>query len=372
MRRVAIFTTAYLPLIGGAEIAIAEITKRFSDFHFDIYTARLNRKLPAVEQFGHVTVYRLGLGFYFDKWWLALFGHRQARRHHHKIPYDFIWGVMASFGGLAARNFKKLNPTLPFLLSLQEGDNLATIEFKGRLTLGAFTDIFLQADHIQPISFYLSDWAKKIGATGQIEVIPNGVDLKTFKLRITNPHNKIPTIITTSRLVPKNGLLYLVRAMSLITSSARLIIVGSGRQKEFLRKEVKSLRLDHRIQFIDHANHNDLAERLAEADIFVRPSLSEGLGNAFLEAMAVGLPVVGTPVGGIPDFLEHGETGWLVRPADSRSIAKMIDFILDPKNKSKVKNVVVNARYLVEKKYDWDTVALQFRSLFSRILNSSG
>ena len=371
MRRVAIFTTAYLPFIGGAEIAVDEITKRFRDFHFDIYTARLNRKLPVLEEFDHVTVYRLGFGFYFDKWWLALMGQRKALEQHHKIPYDFIWGIMASFGGLAARNFKKLNPNIPFLLSLQEGDNLTRVELKGKVTLGAFTDIFFQADHIQPISSYLSDWAKKIGTLGKIEVIPNGVDLKTFKLRSSIPHNKVPIIITASRLVPKNGLLYLIRAISLINSPAKLVIIGSGYEEATLKKEVSHLRLENRIKFVNRLNHNDLAKKLAAADIFVRPSLSEGLGNAFLEAMAVGVPVIGTPVGGIPDFLRHDKTGWLVRPADSQSIAKMIDYILSPKNKPEVKKIIQTARHLVEKKYDWDTIALQFRSLFSRILDSA-
>src|SRR6056297_1497875 len=97
MKKIAVFTTAYFPFIGGAEVAVKEISKRLTDHHFDVYTARLSRKLPKTEVEGNVTIHRLGWGCFLDKLYLAFWGHRKVVGE-----YDLIWGIMASFGGLAA------------------------------------------------------------------------------------------------------------------------------------------------------------------------------------------------------------------------------------------------------------------------------
>jgi len=87
---------------------------------------------------------------------------------------------------------------------------------------------------------------------------------------------------------------------------------------------------------------------LALADVFVRPSLSEGLGNVFLEAMAAGLPIIGTPVGGILDFLKDGETGLFCRIKNPKSIAEKIKEILsDDRLREKL---IQNGQKLAEEK----------------------
>jgi len=93
------------------------------------------------------------------------------------------------------------------------------------------------------------------------------------------------------------------------------------------------------------------------------------LGNSFLEAMAAEVPVVATPVGGIPDFLEDGKTGWFCKVRDPQSIAEKIQYILDEKNKDEVEWVVKNAKELVEKKYNWDNIAIQMNNIFNKLTN---
>ena len=103
------------------------------------------------------------------------------------------------------------------------------------------------------------------------------------------------------------------------------------------------------------------------ADVFVRPSLSEGLGISFLEAMACGTAVIATSVGGIPDFLEYGVTGWFCEPKNFKSIAEKINYVLDENNKDEVGRVVERARRMVGEKYDWDKIALRMGEIFKKI-----
>ena len=79
-------------------------------------------------------------------------------------------------------------------------------------------------------------------------------------------------------------------------------IIGSGSDEKKLKDLAKELKVDDIIQFLGHIEPEKVYDYLAEADIFVRPSRSEGLGSSFLEAMGAGLPIIGTPVGGIVDF----------------------------------------------------------------------
>ncbi|MBI3631934.1 MAG: glycosyltransferase family 4 protein, partial [Candidatus Vogelbacteria bacterium] len=101
---------------------------------------------------------------------------------------------------------------------------------------------------------------------------------------------------------------------------------------------------------------------LSSADIFVRPSLSEGLGISFLEAMAVGLPIVATNVGGIPDFLKDGKTGLFCEVDNPKSVAEKVMRLMNEPDLYRA--ISHNGRKLVEEKYSWDTIAARFDKLF--------
>jgi hypothetical protein len=117
--RILIFSTAYYPLVGGAEVAVKEITDRLADqYDFDLVTARINRNFPKTEVVGNIRVFRLGLGTNFDKIWLALWGGFFGRKLHKNSKYSMVWAIMASFGGFAAASFKKNNPKIPYVLTL--------------------------------------------------------------------------------------------------------------------------------------------------------------------------------------------------------------------------------------------------------------
>lgn len=369
-KRVLIFSTAYLPFIGGAELAVKEITNRLPDYDFDLITARIKSSLPKNEVIGRVNVYRLGWGVpILDKLYLAFRGGAFGQKLGRQKKYDLVWGIMASFGGLAAAKFKQQTGA-PFILTLQEGDNLAEVESKMAPLWWQFKNIFTSADQVQVISTYLSNWAVKMGTDeNKIVVIPNGVDLKTFycdQEKLSDKEEKI--IFTSSRLVKKNAVEVIIKALTHLSSNFILRIAGTGEEENNLKKLVKNLALDSKVEFLGNLSHPEIVQELKQADVFTRPSRSEGLGNSFLEAMAAGVPVVATKVGGIADFLRHQETGFICEVDNPESLAEQIKFIVDPQNKEIVWTVTNNARNLVKEKYHWEKISLQIGEIFASLI----
>ena len=364
-KRILIFSTAYFPLIGGAEVAVKEITDRIPEIEFVMVTARLNKDFLEKEKIGNIEVHRIGRGNNWDKFRLIWQGARYAKKLGH---FDVVWSIMASYAGFASLRFKKRNLTVPFLLTLQEGDSKWDIYKHVWWCWWYFKQIFKKADKIQAISNYLAQWAKDLGAKCPIEIVPNGISMEHGTLNMEHVNSEpLKKIITVSRLVEKNGIEYLIRAIKVLDEEynlkVALRIFGDGKLREKLEKIVEDFKIKG-VEFAGEIANKEVYDRLKQADVFVRPSLSEGLGNAFLEAMSVNVPVIATPVGGIPDFLEEGKTGWFCNTKDPKSIAEKIKYILDEKNKSEVNEVVENAKKMVEEKYNWDLIAGKMKDIF--------
>ncbi len=123
-----------------------------------------------------------------------------------------------------------------------------------------------------------------------------------------------------------------VASLHLEFPGLRLEIAGTGPQREDLEREVSRLSLAGRVRFLGW--QRDLRPIFRSWDIFAMPSLDEGLPIAALEAMAEGLPVVATSVGGLPELVEDGQTGYLVPPSDVAALTKCLRLlILDPKRR---------------------------------------
>lgn len=374
--KILIFSTAYFPFIGGAEVAVKEITDKISDdFYFDMITARMDKKLKKYEKIGNVNVYRIGWGIpVLDKLFLAFFGWRMAKKLNKKNNYIFSWAIMASFAGLSALLFKK-KCGVPLFLTLQEGDNLDYIKKKSSLIRKSFLNIFKKADFIQAISSFLKDWAISNGAQSDIFIIPNGVAIDKFKQldgfnrdqfrseMSFNNNDKI--IITTSRLVKKNGIADLIKSLLYLPAEYKLLILGDGQEKNNLINLSKKINLNNRVYFLGIISHDQLPKYLWSSDVFCRPSLSEGLGNSFLEAMMAGLPTIATKVGGIPDFLKDEENGWFCEVENPKNIAEKIEQVF--KNKELREKIIEKAIKTVENNYSWNLVADKMSNIFNKI-----
>lgn len=384
-RRVLIFSLAYLPFVGGAELALKEITDRIADIEFDLITLRLDRNLPKEEKIGKVRVHRVGFGkrnpsmaeltrfpMYLNKILFPPIAFAKAVRLHRRCSFNAVWAMMA-YAGFPAVFFKRRFPKVPFVLTLQEGDSIAHItkRLRIRAVFPVLKQVFMKADVIQVISRYLADFAREMGARAPVEIIPNGVDIPKFEFR--NLKSEIEqlkrtlgiresdrVVITVSRLVPKNAVGDIINAMQYLPPDVKLLVVGAGPLEQELKLKAKSYKLQARTIFAGEVVPDRVPQYLAIADVFVRPSLSEGMGSAFVEAMAVGVPVVATPVGGIVDFLIDTETGLLCKVQDSKNIAEKVSLLL--KNKELRERVIKNAKKMVEEEYNWDIIAKDMRS----------
>jgi phosphatidylinositol alpha-1,6-mannosyltransferase len=374
MKKILIFSLAYAPHMAGAEIAVKEITDRLGqDYEFDLITCRFGAE-KAREKIGNVSVYRVGFGSRIGRYLYPALAYRLALKLHRRHNYNFIWAIMAAYAGAAGLFFKRAHPEVKFLLTLQEGDSIEHIHRQVRGFKSKWREVFRKADYIQAISKYLADWAHAEGARCPVEMVPNGVDLKNFQFSIHNfqsiSKDKIFKVITVSRLVHKNGIDILIRALAqLPTPNSRLQILGSGPGEKMLKKLAKDLGIEKRVEFMGHVSQDDLPAYLAAADIFVRPSRSEGLGISFLEAMSSGVPVIAPLVGGITDFLQDGETGLVMKSEDPEDLAGKIKQLMQDENLRK--KLQRNGRELVEQKYNWDNIAKQIGNIIHNLSQPS-
>ena len=362
MKRVLIFSLAYEPVIGGAEVAVKEITSRINDMEFDLVTKRFSETHKKEERINNVNVYRIDSSKLFFPIKAYLFGNKL----HLQKPYEVVWSIMAAYAGFATLFFKMRFPKVKYVLTLQEGDPIGHIKRRAFFVTPLFKKIFLKADVIQVISNYLGDFARGMGYAGRVEVIPNGVDVKKFANNKNEQHRVLLkdniVLITTSRLVEKNAVGDIIEALKYLETNVELHIVGIGPLESALKLKAKSLQLEARVKFLGFIKYEDIPNYLHEADIFIRPSLSEGMGNSFIEAMAAGLPVIATPVGGIVDFLkdpstnlEQVATGLFCEVKNPESIAEQVKKLINnPELKLKL---IENASRMVREKYEWDLVA---------------
>lgn len=387
----------YPKFVGGAEVAIKEITDRITDIEFHIVTLRFDSTLPKEEKIGNVVVHRIGYAvpnpspedlkkfpLHYMKHLYQVIAFGAAKKLHKKHKFDGIWAMMAHSTGIPAGMFKKHFPDVPYILTLQEGDPPEQIEGMMKKVWGLFKQGFTRADYLQAISTFLMDWGKRMGFSGESVLIPNAVNVKHFTEPVSDEEIKKVQekigkkegetwLITTSRLVHKNAVDDVIRALQHVGESVHFLILGSGPDEEMLKVLAKDLGVESRVHFYGFVDHKEIPAFYKACDIFIRPSRSEGMGNSFVEAMAADLPVIATQEGGIADFLFDAQrnpdtetTGWAVDKDNPKQIGEAIqDIMSDP---VKAGEVAKTAKAMVIEKYDWDIIAMQMKELFFKAL----
>lgn len=393
MKRILIFSLTYYPdLVGGAEIPVKKTTDRISpsDIAFDMIALRFDSELPAEEQIGNVHVYRVGYGkphprvgellkppLKWNKYLYPFFAFRKARQLHTKHPYDAVWSVMTSYASFGALFFKLWYPKVRYLCTLNDGDPIEYLKHKARFVYPLFVRLFTKADLVHAPSTYLGNFARSMGYKGDIEIIPNALDIEDFARDY--PQEEIDAVrqklgkkpgdvllITTSRLVKKNAVDDIIQSLTFLPKNVRFVILGKGPDLEMLETFAQSEGVSERVQFLGHIDLREIPKYLKACDIFVRPSITEGMGNSPIEAMAAGLPVISTQSGGLADSVIDPDrnagktpTALAVDVHDPQSIARQVQRFLG--NKEERDGIVKNARVFATTRYNSATIERAMR-----------
>ena len=204
----------------------------------------------------------------------------------------------------------------------------------------------------------------------RLTVIPNGVDTDFFKPPAAARRPGPPRVLSIGRLVPDKDHDTLIKAFSLVAAKhpqAELWLVGEGPLKEALEQLVQESRLSDKVRFLP--GQADLRPRFNQASLLVLSSITEALPNVVLEAMAAGLPVVATRVGGLPEMVVPGETGWLAPPRDVPALAAaMSQLLADPQTRRAFGQA---GRRRVEQEFSFATMVRGYEEVLEQLLEAA-
>jgi L-malate glycosyltransferase len=349
----AVFITSFHP--GGTERQMTELIQRIDRERFDVHVACFHKEgawLPRVESSAPVTSFpirgfarpaTLAQAAAFARWCRA---RRIAVVQSCDLYANTFALPAAALAGVAVRSGsrRELNPD----------------KSSGQIALQRQAYRCAHAVVANSNSAAVQLASEGVPAD-RIKVIPNGVDLERFASR--RPARPISTIVTVANLRrEKAHEVLLTAAARLLVRHPRLrfVIAGDGPRMTELRDLARALEIASHVTFLGHCE--DVPALLAEADVFVLPSRSEAFPNGAIEAMAAGLPVVASAVGGLMELIDDGVTGMLVRPDDPASLAHALEALIGAP--AHAAELGANARDNVTRRYSFDRMVRAFEDLY--------
>ena len=297
-----------------------------------------------------------------------------------KLKMDIIhahWSLPQGLTGLICKNVLKVA-----CVTTLHGSDIHGLRYPILKSLNA--KIIKNSDICTANSGATAEMAGDFFKAGKIEIVPMGVDPDFFSrpgnagaLRMRGENDE-RIILYVGRFIDLKGVDYLIRALPGVLEKypkTKCLLVGSGPMKDGLISLSKRLNLENKVIFKDKVSQEKLINIYSTANIFILPSIinkkkqTEGLGVVLLEAMACGIPVVGSNVGGIPDIIKDGETGLLTRQKDPDDIAeKVIKLLSDEKLRDKV---VENGLNLVRQNFSWEIISDKFLKIYHDVIKMS-
>ena len=234
-----------------------------------------------------------------------------------------------------------------------------------------------RADAVAAVSTPVRDDLLAHGADGsKVQVIHNGIDLEAFDRAASEPIEALRRsegellLGCVGNLHPIKGHVHLIRAMPRVLADfpeARLIMIGEGPERGSLERLATSLGVGHAVRFAGF--RADVPAVMRQIDICVQPSLQESFGIVLLEAMAAGVPVLGSNVEGIPEIVTDGVTGRLVSPADPDALGSALcEMIRDADIR---RNMGLAGRKRVEDSFDIRETVKAYEDLYARLATAN-
>lgn len=231
--------------------------------------------------------------------------------------------------------------------------------------------VFRNSDMLRAISSFTRQKLEKSAQGKPIFVFPTYTDIELFLQPDGETEDAAresqPTVLFVGALAPVKGVQHLIEAMRKVREAvpqAILLIIGQGPYQGELSRRVEQFNLDGAVRFLAPLPQSELARYLKQGHLLVLPSLSEGLGRVLIEAMACGLPVVGTQVGGIPELIEEGVTGYLVSPGDPHALADRIVHLLT--HPEEARRMGARGRDLVARAFSTERYVQGYAEIFQK------
>jgi glycosyltransferase involved in cell wall biosynthesis len=346
--KIALLSEKYTPDIGGLAISTGRLGDLLSAAGHDVRlfapTVNLPPTIKQSQRSGGVYITRFGAHKRVDDTLVDWF--ELIVDEHKREPFDLIHAYflpMAGFVGAYSGKYLKV----PSVVSIRGND----IE-RAAFDPGKFSHVMYALQNANAVTTNAIELAKKAKAfiDREIHLIPNGIDTGNFKpvgrnevlaeaLGVENRTSKVVGFV--GELREKKGLATLLTGYAQTNKKipSTLLIVGEIREGEDkkLFDEFQLSNPENQIIVTGHVPHKDLPAYYSLMDVFIHPSLRDGMPNAVLEAMACGVPVIATPVGGVLDVLEDGVNGWTIPVNDAEHLAKVIEKLLnDPEQRARL------------------------------------
>lgn len=384
--RILLLNYEYPPLGGGAGLATRELAHQLAarGFEVDVVTSRSDRvrhsngsvlsrngvSSPVVHR---VTSWRKGVheaglsGAATYVMAAVPVVRRLLRRHRYDVVHIYFSLPTGLLLPLASSR------GVPTVVSLRGSDvpgydpKNRRLQRLHRLSLPLTRRIWRKADQVVAVTEGLGRLAQRTEPDLRFSVVRNGVDLALFRPRDESKETDGGPVkcLCVARLVPRKGHVCLLKAFARLPRGRFVLdIAGAGGLEPVLRRLVPELGLEDTIRFHGALGHAELAEFYRNADLFTLLPEYEAFGNAFAEALASGLPVVGTRVGGIPELVEDERNGLLVAPDDPTAAATAIRRLGDDvmlrrrmasENRSKSESVL-----------SWSTIADHYLEVYEK------
>lgn len=355
---VALFFSQFLP--GGTEGQMIELARRLDRRRFEVHLACLHRngawvarasanagdiaEFP-IRSFRHPQTFaRMSQ---FAKWCRD----RRIAVLHATDLYSNVFALpAAAWAGVPARigNRREINPDKHAgLIALQRAS-------------------YACAHGIVANSVAVAARLEKEGiGARRITVIPNGIDVDVYPPHRTT--QQLRRIVTVANLRSEKGHDVLIDAFASLSNThpdLELLLVGAGRREGNLRTHAAQRGVASRVRFLGH--RDDVPAILSESDVFVLPSRSEAFPNSVMEAMAAGLPVIATAVGGVPELVQHCVNGVLI-PADDRSaLTDALRDLLD--NPARATAFGAAARETIASRFSFTRMVRSFEDLYLNLI----
>lgn len=395
--KICILTETYYPVVGGGETQARTLAEGLvaNGFSVIILTRRSHAELSKTERFGPVTVHRLlPTGpQHFKKWGLLFTSFLALIKLRHEYDLVFVSGfrVVGITAVIVSRLFRKACVLKADSMGEMSGEffaaGLARIGLRlslhvFRLFLWLRDNILKRADAFVAISSAVVRELMTHGVDPALIVrIPNSVDTHRF-FPVSPQHRDIlrqkfgvplgdKIVIYTGRLVSYKGLPLLLRVLRDIQvnhSHVRLLLVGSGgldihNCEADLKAYVHANGLQASVHF--KGSVHNVYDYLQLSDIFVFPTEKEAFGISLIEAMACGLAVISTPVGGVKDILQHRQNGLVVQPGDFQQLRDGLDLLITDASLSTCLGQA--AWQTVKDQYTAEAVTQEYAELFRHV-----